>query len=164
WVAELAMEYRQQFGKDVVIDMICYRRRGHNEGDDPSMTNPQMYQIIDGKPSVRKIYTEALIDRGDLSAEDATELAADYHTQLERVFNEVREMEAGTAEPSGSIESQQTIPTKVETAIPLEKVHRIADVHLELPEGFTPHPRVKTVLERRVEMSREGHIDWALSE
>ena len=66
WVARLAVEYRPTFGRDVVIDMICYRRRGHNEGDDPSMTNPLMYQIIDGKRSVRRLYTEALIGRGDL--------------------------------------------------------------------------------------------------
>ena len=67
-VARLAFEYRQAFNKDVVIDLVCYRRRGHNEGDDPSMTNPKMYQIIDGKRSVRKIYTEELIGRGDITA------------------------------------------------------------------------------------------------
>ena len=93
WVARLAVDYRQTFGRDVVIDMVCYRRRGHNEGDDPSMTNPLMYQIIDGKRSVRRIYTEALIGRGDLSPEDAEEALRDYHTQLERVFNEVRDLE-----------------------------------------------------------------------
>src|SRR5690606_27632911 len=105
WVAKLAVEYRQTFGKDVVIDLICYRRRGHNEGDDPSMTNPQMYAIIDGKRSVRTIYTEALIDRGDLSPEDAEELVHDYHTKLERVFNEVRELEQSTPAPSPSVET-----------------------------------------------------------
>ena len=164
WVAQLAVEYRQAFGKDVVIDMICYRRRGHNEGDDPSMTNPQMYQIIDGKRSVRKIYTEALVGRGDLSTEDAEESLRDYHTQLERVFNEVRELEKATPEPSDSVEAEQSIPTRVETSIPLEMVHRIGDAQVELPAGFTPHPRVKTVLDRRVEMSRTGHIDWAFGE
>ncbi len=164
WVAKLAVEYRQTFGKDVVIDMVCYRRRGHNEGDDPSMTNPLMYQIIDGKRSVRKIYTEALIGRGDLSPEDAEESMRDYHTQLERVFNEVRELEKGIAMPSPSVEAEQPIPQKVETSIPLASLHKIADAHLEYPEGFTPHPRVKTVLERRVEMSRNGGIDWAFGE
>ena len=99
WVARLAVEYRQTFGRDVVIDMVCYRRRGHNEGDDPSMTNPLMYQIIDGKRSVRRIYTEALIGRGDLSPEDAEEALRDYHTQLERVFNEVRDLEKAVATP-----------------------------------------------------------------
>ena len=93
WVARLAVEYRQTFGQDVVIDMVCYRRRGHNEGDDPSMTNPLMYQIIDGKRSVRQIYTEALMGRGDSVGEDAEETLRDYHTQLERVFNEVRDLE-----------------------------------------------------------------------
>ena len=164
WVAELAVDYRQAFGKDVVIDMVCYRRRGHNEGDDPSMTNPLMYQIIDGKRSVRKIYTEALIGRGDLPPEDAEEAMRDYHTQLERVFNEVRELEKGVAVPSPSVEAEQPIPPRVETSVPLSTVERIADAHLTFPEGFTPHPRVKTVLDRRVDMARTGGIDWAFGE
>ena len=75
-VARLAFEYRQAFNKDVVIDLVCYRRRGHNEGDDPSMTNPQMYQIIDGKRSVRKIYTEELIGRGDITRRAGRGVAA----------------------------------------------------------------------------------------
>jgi 2-oxoglutarate decarboxylase len=164
WVAQIAVDYRQAFGKDVVIDLVCYRRRGHNEGDDPSMTNPAMYQIIDGKRSVRKIYTEALVGRGDLSGEDAEESLRDYHSQLERVFNEVRELEKAAATPSPSVEAEQPIPTKVETRVPLETVHRIGDAQVDLPDGFTPHPRVKTVLDRRLEMSREGGIDWAFGE
>jgi multifunctional 2-oxoglutarate metabolism enzyme len=144
--------------------MVCYRRRGHNEGDDPSMTNPLMYQIIDGKRSVRRIYTEALIGRGDLSPEDAEEALRDYHTQLERVFNEVRDLEKAVATPSPSVEAEQQIPPKVETKISEEMLHRIADTAVSFPEGFTPHPRVKSVLERRVEMSREGGIDWAFGE
>ncbi len=164
WVAQIAVEYRQAFNKDVVIDLVCYRRRGHNEGDDPSMTNPAMYQIIDGKRSVRKIYTEALVGRGDLSAEDAEESLRDYHNQLERVFNEVRELEKASVSPSPSVEAEQPIPTKVETNVSLETVHRIGDAQVDLPEGFTPHPRVKSVLDRRVEMSRDGGIDWAFGE
>ncbi len=155
WVARLAVEYRQTFGRDVVIDMVCYRRRGHNEGDDPSMTNPLMYQIIDGKRSVRRIYTEALIGRGDLSAEDAEEALRDYHTQLERVFNEVRDLEKAPPAPSPSVEAEQPIPPKVETKISEAVLHRIADTAVQFPPGFTPHPRVKTVLDRRVEMSRQ---------
>ncbi len=93
WVAKLAVEYRQAFHKDVVIDMVCYRRRGHNEGDDPSMTQPAMYDIIDAKRSVRKTYTEALIGRGDISMEEAETALRDFSSQLEHVFNEVRELE-----------------------------------------------------------------------
>ncbi|MEP6563367.1 MAG: multifunctional oxoglutarate decarboxylase/oxoglutarate dehydrogenase thiamine pyrophosphate-binding subunit/dihydrolipoyllysine-residue succinyltransferase subunit, partial [Nakamurella sp.] len=164
WVARLAVEYRQTFGRDVVIDMVCYRRRGHNEGDDPSMTNPLMYQIIDGKRSVRRIYTEALIGRGDLSPEDAEEALRDYHTQLERVFHEVHELEKAPSSPSPSVETRQPAPSGIDTRITAATLQLIADVAVGVPDGFTPHPRVKTVLQRRVEMSRHGGIDWAFAE
>lgn len=164
WVAKLAVEYRQTFGKDVVIDMVCYRRRGHNEGDDPAMTQPSMYDAIDKMRSVRKTYTEALIGRGDISVEEAEKALKDYASQLEHVFNEVRELEKYPPEPSPSVESEQTLPTKLDTSVSREVVERIADAHVELPEGFTPHSRVKPVLERRLKMSREGGIDWAFGE
>ena len=163
-VARLAVDYRETFGRDVVIDMICYRRRGHNEGDDPSMTNPQMYQIIDGKRSVRRLYTEALIGRGDISPAEAEDALRDYHQQLDRVFNEVRELEKSVATPSPSMETRQTLPPRVATSISEAVLHRIADVAVDFPDGFTPHPRVKTVLQRRVEMSRAGGIDWSFGE
>ena len=97
-VAKLAFEYRQEFKKDVVIDMVCYRRRGHNEGDDPSMTQPLMYALIENKRSVRKIYTESLIGRGDISVEEAEQALRDYQGQLERVFSETREAIASSAD------------------------------------------------------------------
>ena len=90
-VARLAFEYRQAFNKDVVIDLVCYRRRGHNEGDDPSYTQPLMYDLIEQKRSVRKLYTESLIGRGDITLEEAEQVLRDYQQQLERVFTEVRE-------------------------------------------------------------------------
>jgi 2-oxoglutarate decarboxylase len=164
WVAKLALEYRQAFGKDVVIDMVCYRRRGHNEGDDPSMTQPSMYDVIDQMRSVRKIYTEALIGRGDITVDEAEKALKDYASQLEHVFNEVRELEKHPPEPSPSVESEQPLPKKLITAISRETVERIADAQVHLPEGFTPHPRVKPILERRAKMAREGGIDWAFGE
>jgi len=90
-VAELAYEFRKEFHKDVVVDMVCYRRRGHNEGDDPSMTQPLMYDIIDRKRSVRKLYTEALVGRGDITLADAEEALKDYRDQLERAFAETHD-------------------------------------------------------------------------
>jgi 2-oxoglutarate decarboxylase len=164
WVAKLAVEYRRRFNKDVVIDMICYRRRGHNEGDDPSMTQPAMYDIIDTKRSVRKTYTEALIGRGDITVDEAERALRDYASQLEHVFNEVRELEKHPPAPSPSVESEQQVPAKVATAVPLEVIERIADAHIKLPDGFVPHPRVKPVLERRAKMAREGGVDWAFAE
>ncbi|MFB9382374.1 multifunctional oxoglutarate decarboxylase/oxoglutarate dehydrogenase thiamine pyrophosphate-binding subunit/dihydrolipoyllysine-residue succinyltransferase subunit [Pseudonocardia petroleophila] len=164
WVAKLAVEYRERWHNDVVIDMICYRRRGHNEGDDPSMTQPAMYDVIDAKRSVRKIYTESLIGRGDISMEEAEHALKDFSNQLDHVFNEVRELEKTPAVASPSVEDEQSIPTDLDTSIPLEVLHRIGDAHVELPEGFTVHQRVKPVLEKRLKMSREGDIDWAFAE
>ncbi|GAA1233997.1 multifunctional oxoglutarate decarboxylase/oxoglutarate dehydrogenase thiamine pyrophosphate-binding subunit/dihydrolipoyllysine-residue succinyltransferase subunit [Prauserella halophila] len=164
WVARLAVDYRQAFNKDIVIDMICYRRRGHNEGDDPSMTQPGMYNIIDKKRSVRKTYTEALIGRGDISMEEAEAALRDFSSQLEHVFNEVRELEKHPVTPSPSVEEEQRVPANLPTAVSRETVEHIGDAFVNVPEGFTPHPRVKPVMDRRAKMAREGGIDWAFGE
>jgi 2-oxoglutarate decarboxylase len=164
WVARLAVDFRQQFKKDVIIDMLCYRRRGHNEGDDPSMTQPGMYDVIDTKRGVRKTYTEALIGRGDISMKEAEDALRDYQGQLERVFNEVRDLEKHEIEPSESVESDQVLPAKLSTAVDKSLLARIGDAHLAFPEDFTVHPRVKPVLEKRREMAYEGKVDWAFGE
>ncbi|WP_424922913.1 multifunctional oxoglutarate decarboxylase/oxoglutarate dehydrogenase thiamine pyrophosphate-binding subunit/dihydrolipoyllysine-residue succinyltransferase subunit [Actinomycetospora succinea] len=167
WVARLAVEFRERWNSDVVIDMICYRRRGHNEGDDPSMTQPEMYDVIDAKRSVRKTYTESLIGRGDISLDEAEHALRDYGSQLEHVFNEVRELEKADPEPSPSVEYEQAVPNSLQTAVPLDVIQRIARAHTDIPEGFAVHPRVKPVLERRSKAaatdSSEG-IDWAYAE
>src|SRR6202043_2217510 len=102
-VGRLAFAYRRKFKKDVVIDMICYRRRAHNEADNPSFTQPLMYDLIDARRSVRKLYTEALIGRGDITMEEAEHALRDYQQQLERVFTETRETGHRPAEPSAGI-------------------------------------------------------------
>ncbi|MCV7372724.1 multifunctional oxoglutarate decarboxylase/oxoglutarate dehydrogenase thiamine pyrophosphate-binding subunit/dihydrolipoyllysine-residue succinyltransferase subunit [Mycolicibacterium arabiense] len=164
WVARLAIDFRQKFKKDVIIDMLCYRRRGHNEGDDPSMTQPYMYDVIDTKRGVRKTYTEALIGRGDISMKEAEDALRDYQGQLERVFNEVRDLEKHDIEPSESVESDQVLPAKLSTAVDKSLLARIGDAHLSFPEEFAVHPRVKPVLEKRREMAYEGKVDWAFGE
>ncbi|WUM82713.1 multifunctional oxoglutarate decarboxylase/oxoglutarate dehydrogenase thiamine pyrophosphate-binding subunit/dihydrolipoyllysine-residue succinyltransferase subunit [Nocardia salmonicida] len=164
WVARLAVDFRQKFRKDVVIDLVCYRRRGHNEGDDPSMTQPEMYDVIDTKRSVRKAYTESLIGRGDISMKEAEDALRDYQGQLERVFNEVRELEKYIPEPSESVEDDQKVPATVITAVDKSVLQRIGDAFLNTPDGFNVHPRVKPVLEKRREMAYEGKVDWAFAE
>src|SRR5699024_6170544 len=139
-------------------------RRGHNEGDDPSMTQPQMYEIIDTKRSVRKNYTESLIGRGDISVDEAEAALRDFSSQLEHVFNEVRELEKHPARASETVEEYQQVPAQVPTAVPRNVIERIGDAFGNVPEGFTPHSRVKPVLDRRSRMSREGGIDWAFGE
>lgn len=162
-VARLAFEYRQEFNKDVVIDMVCYRRRGHNEGDDPSMTNPLMYQIIDTKRSVRKLYTEELIGRGDITVEQAEEALRDYQTQLETVFKATRDAVAGVS--SRLTRAREVLPEPaVGTAIPTDLVRRIGEAHTALPEGFTPHKRIQQLLDKRAKMAVEGDIDWGFGE
>ncbi len=164
WVAKLAIDFRQKFNKDVVIDMLCYRRRGHNEGDDPSMTQPGMYDVIDTKRGVRKSYTEALIGRGDISMKEAEDALRDYQGQLERVFNEVRELEKHEIEPSESVEADQQTPKGLNTAVDKSVLARIGDAHLAVPENFNVHPRVQPVLDKRREMAYEGKVDWAMGE
>ncbi|MGX1806903.1 multifunctional oxoglutarate decarboxylase/oxoglutarate dehydrogenase thiamine pyrophosphate-binding subunit/dihydrolipoyllysine-residue succinyltransferase subunit [Nocardia sp. NPDC055321] len=164
WVAKLAVDYRQKFNRDVVIDLICYRRRGHNEGDDPSMTQPYMYDVIDTKRSVRKTYTESLIGRGDISMKEAEDALRDYQGQLERIFNEVRELEKYRPEKSESVEDEQQMPANMVTAVDKSVLQRIGDAFVNVPEGFNVHPRVKPVLDRRKEMAYEGKVDWAFAE
>src|SRR3712207_4272076 len=161
-VARLAVDYRQAFKKDVVIDMICYRRRGHNEGDDPSMTQPLMYDIIDRKRSVRKLYTESLIGRGDITLAEAEEALKDYRDQLERAFAETHDAQ-DTSKPQ-PVMDQPAQEQPVATAITTEVLKAIGDAHVSLPQDFTVHPKLQRMLERRAAMVSEGGIDWAMGE
>ncbi|MEU4208963.1 multifunctional oxoglutarate decarboxylase/oxoglutarate dehydrogenase thiamine pyrophosphate-binding subunit/dihydrolipoyllysine-residue succinyltransferase subunit [Streptomyces sp. NPDC026206] len=162
-VARLAFEFRQAFNKDVVIDLICYRRRGHNESDNPGFTQPLMYDLIDKKRSVRKLYTESLIGRGDITLEEAEQALQDYQGQLEKVFMEVRE--ANTVPVPAEVPVPKAeFPVPVETAISQEVIKRIAESQVNLPEGVTVHPRLLPQLQRRASSVEDGTIDWGMGE
>ncbi|MGO4453207.1 multifunctional oxoglutarate decarboxylase/oxoglutarate dehydrogenase thiamine pyrophosphate-binding subunit/dihydrolipoyllysine-residue succinyltransferase subunit [Arthrobacter sp. RAF14] len=176
-VAQLAFEFRERFHKDVVIDMVCYRRRGHNEGDDPSMTQPLMYNLIEAKRSVRKLYTEALIGRGDITEEEAEQLLRDYQERLERVFAETHAAQtspipvitADSAAVSGierplAQRNDGMVNTPSTTAITAQTLAHIGQAFLNIPEGFTVHPKLKQLLEKRAQMSVDGGIDWGFGE
>ncbi|MGO1182604.1 MAG: multifunctional oxoglutarate decarboxylase/oxoglutarate dehydrogenase thiamine pyrophosphate-binding subunit/dihydrolipoyllysine-residue succinyltransferase subunit [Micrococcaceae bacterium] len=166
-VAQMAYQYRQRFHKDVVIDLICYRRRGHNEGDDPSMTQPRMYNLIEQKRSVRKLYVESLVGRGDITQEEADDAMKDYQSRLERAFAEMNEAETSpiptVGSAHGSKESDEHYVPKT-TAITEEALQRIGEAHLDIPEDFTVHPKLKALLERRAKMAVNGDIDWGFAE
>ncbi|WP_447924915.1 multifunctional oxoglutarate decarboxylase/oxoglutarate dehydrogenase thiamine pyrophosphate-binding subunit/dihydrolipoyllysine-residue succinyltransferase subunit [Georgenia muralis] len=173
-VAELAYAYRQKFHKDVIVDLVCYRRRGHNEGDDPSMTQPVMYDLIENKRSVRKLYTESLIGRKDLTAEQAEEALKDYQRELEKAFTETREggwtppetadeQVAGLERPESQLEDAGVM-VGWQTAVGAEVLERIGQAHVRPPEGFSVHPKLDKLLHRRDEMTREGGIDWGFGE
>ena len=158
-VARLAFEYREKFNKDVVIDMVCYRRRGHNEGDEPSFTQPLMYKLIEAKRTVRKLYAEALVGRGDITPEEADEIAKDFHAQLEAIFNAVHN-NAPEEDPNFKV-LKAPAPESVDTALAEEAVRKIAATQVAIPEGFTVHPKLLPQLERRVAMLQDGTIDWS---
>jgi 2-oxoglutarate dehydrogenase E1 component len=163
-VARLAFEYRQAFNKDVVIDLVCYRRRGHNEGDDPSYTQPLMYDLIEQKRSVRKLYTESLIGRGDITIEEAEQVLQDYQQQLERVFTEVREADSHPTEWTTVPDYPEKPGGTAQTAIAPEVMKRIADAYVTPPQGFTVHPKVMPQLQRRSNAIADGPIDWGTGE
>ena len=173
-VGRLAFEFRQQFKKDVVIDLVSYRRRGHNEADDPSLTQPLMYNLIDAKRSVRKLYTEALVGRGDISVEEAEQALRDYQAQLEKVFRETRAAAEGAQEfeePISEVEQRgevtlapQTPERDVPTAVDRATIDRVVATQTNLPEGFTVHSRLAPQLQRRAQMVADDTIDWAMGE
>jgi len=161
-VARLAFEYRQAFNKDIVIDMICYRRRGHNEGDEPSFTQPLMYKLIDAKRSTRKLYTEALIGRGDITVEEAEEVLRDYQQQLEGVFTAVHNTEP-ESDPNWKAPVVPA-PNTVNTAVSEVELRKIAATQSAIPSDFTVHPKLLPQLLKRVEMLDEATVDWATGE
>jgi 2-oxoglutarate dehydrogenase E1 component len=168
-VAHLAFEYRMKFKNDVVIDLICYRRRGHNEGDDPSMTQPLMYNLIEAKRSVRTLYLESLVGRGDLTQGEFEAANSDFQQRLEKAFVDVHE---AMAAPIELIPRRVGIGTTASdapellrpTAVSKEVVEVIGDAHNNTPPGFSVHPKLQQLLTKRVEMSREGGIDWGFGE
>lgn len=175
-VAKLAFAFRQAFHKDVVIDMVCYRKRGHNEADDPSLTQPRMYSIIDAKRSVRKHYTESLIGRGDITVEEAEQALKHFQEQLERVFQETRETHDESHDDefadrakdiieTGQLDLVPQTPfTEVDTAISQEQIETVIDSQLSTPEGFNVHSRLAPQLQRRAQMVADDVIDWGMAE
>ena len=173
-VARLAFEYRQAFKSDVVIDMVCYRRRGHNEADDPSLTQPLMYELVDQKRSVRKLYTEQLVGRGDITVEEAEAALKHFQQYMESILGETRAEEYDEDHLStitakvmreGEVKLHPQAPAvDVPTGIAMETVQRVVQSQLEMPEGFTVHPRLAPQLARRAEMIENDQIDWGMGE
>ncbi|MFM7684817.1 MAG: multifunctional oxoglutarate decarboxylase/oxoglutarate dehydrogenase thiamine pyrophosphate-binding subunit/dihydrolipoyllysine-residue succinyltransferase subunit, partial [Actinomycetota bacterium] len=163
-VAELAFEYRQRFHKDVVIDMVCYRRHGHNEGDDPSYTQPLMYKAIAERRSVRKLYVEALVKRGELTVEEAEGALADFQGKLQLALDETRAHApeaVKVAKPPKPIGVRPHVETGVDRAL----LDRVFDHLTAYPEGFTPHPKLVRQFETRAKTYHEaGEVEWATAE
>ena len=163
-VGRLAVDFRQAFRKDVVIDMVCYRRFGHNEGDEPSYTQPRMYELIDQHRSVRKLYTETLVRRGDITLEEAERSLSDFRARLQVALDETR----SSAPPRPT-----SLPTPAPhpkpaphaaTGVARERLDAIAAAVTAAPEGFTVHPKLARQLEARAKLYAGGEVDWSTGE
>jgi 2-oxoglutarate dehydrogenase E1 component len=163
-VARVALAFRQEFHKDVVIDMICYRRYGHNEQDDPSLTQPVLYQLIKEHRSVRKLYTEALVRRGDITLEEAEDALADFARRLQTALDQTRasappHLTQLPAPPPPAPEEEA-----VGTAAPVEQLETVVEALTSAPEGCTLHPKIARALEARAKLWASGQVDWAMGE
>jgi 2-oxoglutarate dehydrogenase E1 component len=165
--ARLAFGFRQAFHKDVVMDMVCYRRHGHNEGDDPSYTQPLMYALIEAKRSVRKLYTESLVRRGDISLDEAEHALEDFSGRLQAALDETR-AEAESTSGTVPVLPEYVVPDlwipPVETGVDASVLSRLATEVRTVPDGFVIHPKLARQFEQRDKMVADGQIDWALGE
>jgi 2-oxoglutarate dehydrogenase E1 component len=166
-----ALAYRNRFHEDVVIDLVCYRRHGHNEGDEPSFTQPQLYEKIRRRPSVRKLYTHALLERGILHREDVKRIEDDLGGQLARALEVIESRPPGPDEPYEPrgpwLGFARTLADAddPETGVGIEELARLAERIAEVPDGFAVHPKLEALLQkRRKVISEDGEIDWALAE
>ena len=163
-VTKLAFAFRQAFHKDVVVDLTCYRRWGHNETDEPAFTQPLMYARIDEHRSVRKLYTETLVNRGDITLEEAEKALDDFRARLEKALEETR-----AAAPPSKVKAPPPLPPKgvrphLTTAVALPTLERIVSTLRSYPDGFEPHPKLAKLRERELDQFAADQIDWSLGE
>jgi len=165
-----ALAYRQRFGADVVIDLICYRRHGHNEGDEPSFTQPSLYRKIRQRPSVRKLYTERLVEQGALEADVAEGIEERLGDALQRALQVIHSRPPGPDEPydpRGPWSGFERVCSngEVDTAASLGLLGQVAEGLGTLPEGFEVHPKLQRLLDRRRKtVSDDQPVDWAMGE
>jgi 2-oxoglutarate dehydrogenase E1 component len=166
-VMTLAFEFRATFKKDVVVDLVCYRRYGHNESDEPAFTQPKMYALIDAHTPVRQSYTHQLVQRGDISEDDEQAVEFDFKARLERAFDETRpgrHVVVDDDSPIGIETSGEDGANPIVTRVSRETVERVVDGLTRWPEGFTVHPKLERQLLARRAMIEGDEIDWALGE
>ena len=170
-VVRLAMDFRMTFKRDVLIDMYCYRRLGHNETDEPSFTQPTMYKVIEDKPSVRDAYLEHLLELDEITAEEADSIEEECRERLDEALQEVRSSDKGRQiqQPSGIWEGYHGGPERdaeeVGTGVELQQLKSLLTRMTETPEDFTPNPKIERLLKARRGMANgEKPLDWGAAE
>lgn len=174
WVSELAAEFRKRFAQDVVVDLVCYRRYGHNEIDEPSFTQPRMYKAIAQHPTTRQIYTRKLIEKGLVTDEEVQSLSAQCEEKLQQEYELATKAERDETldwlkgiwshiKPPQHVAKDEEI--QADTGVPLEKLRQIGFANFRLPEEFHIHPRIARQLEAKHKTIERGEgIDWATGE
>ena len=167
-IARIALDYRQVFNKDVVIDMLCYRVHGHNEGDEPSYTQPLLYQKIEEKRSPRKLYTEALLRRGEMTPDEAESMLDDFRSLLQDAFERTKDLsEKDPEEVHERIEARRAASERlpaVETATSRESLKAVVHALTSFPDGFDVHRKLIRQFQKRDDVFESGKIDWAFAE
>jgi 2-oxoglutarate dehydrogenase E1 component len=172
YAVELAVEYRQKFNNDVFVDMVCYRRHGHNESDDPKFTQPAMYEVIHSHPNPREIYVKHLAEKGDVEQKLAKEMEKSFWANLQARLDEVKQKILPYEYQKPELEWKKLTPSKraidfqssPKTGIPLTKIQHILDKLIELPESFTPLSKVNRLLKNQSKLIKSKKLDWALAE
>ncbi len=172
FAVELATEYRQLFNNDVFIDMVCYRKHGHNEGDDPQFTQPEMYEFIKNHPDPRELYSGKLIERGEVEKDLAERLEKDFWNNLQERLDDVKEnpLPYQEQEPERAWKElkQTSDPKDFEqspaTGVDLDRVQKIIDHLMKIPEGFNPLRKVNRLLKGKQKLLDKNQLDWAMGE
>ena len=173
YVSKLAMEYRNRFNSDVFIDMLCYRKNGHNEGDDPGYTQPGMYERVKRHPNVRQVYTEQLVSRKDVDSKLAKEMAKKFKNQLQSLHTKVKNSDLPYSyQPPEKAWGQlnrdhweyQYFAESPETGVPEDQMQRILNHLITLPDGFEPVNKVNRLYKNYEQSVTNDQLDWALAE
>jgi 2-oxoglutarate decarboxylase len=161
----LAMDFRERFGRDILIDLVGYRRFGHNETDEPAYTQPLMYELIKKHPPVRKLYAERLVDEGVMSTEYAQKLSAEAYQRVGDAHAELKASMERASDDTGEFELDRSASSEPRTTVPAETLRSLNEQLLKVPEGFNVHRKLAPQLERRREsLAGDGGIDWAHAE
>ena len=165
--AQIALDYRTTFHKDIVIDLVCYRKLGHNEGDDPTLTQPLMYKKVAAHPGSRAVYAEQLIKEGVVTKEEAEKLISDYRAAMDKGDRIQEILPEQKREHAVDWSKYQPISwrTPVKTALPAAEIKRLADRFTDIPADVKLHNTVKKIIENRKAMAvGEQPIDWGMAE
>lgn len=168
---DMAIRFRQQFGEDVVIDQICYRRYGHNEGDEPAFTQPVMYDKIKSHPTPMKIYLDQLTSAGVMKTAEGEAFFEEKIANLQNILDQTRKNrptikpDAFAAQWKGLRRGKlEDFDKTVDTKVPMATLEKVATVLTEDPKNFNLHPKLQKLIQARKNMAKDGHLDWAMGE